>query len=286
MSDFEKKIVGKWGNDEGSYLFHADGSLTIYWFKSNTTERGSWFSNGNQIEYEYTDISQQYHKGKTIYFTSSEISVTSTSHELNQAIIMRKIFSGDAKLTVGVKDEVHPKIENLPKDSETKSSLKDKTFNFFSILFMIVLIGSLGYVGYEEFRYKSDEYTYFIGGIALLLFATIPTIALLFNHIKSKLTTDTFIIVIIGVIFGIPILYFALKLLFLLLMGWYFIIALAAVASIIFVVKSEDINGLLKFMIILFTVMSICLLFYSRNILKINFEVYFDKDKIEFSGNN
>lgn len=290
MIDYSKYIIGKWRNSEVEYIFNADGSLAIYWFKSNTTERGTWCSNGNQIEFKYTAISQQYHTGKIIYFTSSEISVTSTSHELNQATIMRKVSFDDAKLTVEVKDEVNPLLEESTKVEEKARSFKEKALDFLGLFVMFVFLGGgisfVCYAGYEEFLQESFESKSLILGLPLLGVAIVIIVHLLLEDPYKDNMFKYIFYILLAIFLGLPLFFVLLKMVFTILESWWLILCISMLIVMVMILKKEELKWTHKVGTILLIIVALYFLFYASGIFKIKFDVYFDNKKLENSEYN
>ncbi len=116
--------------------------------------------------------------------------------------------------------------------------------------------------------------------VALTLLIVLLSIALL----KEDDNIDNFLpYTFFSISIGIPMLYWVLKLTFILLMLWYFILAIVLIVIAGMALNKPNVKKTNKFFIVVLTVLSLYLLYDYRKILEIDFSIKINHQLI-FAG--
>jgi hypothetical protein len=116
--------------------------------------------------------------------------------------------------------------------------------------------------------------------VALTLLIVLLSIALL----KEDDNIDNFLLyTFFSISIGIPMLYWVLKLTFILLMLWYFILAIVLIVIAGMALNKPNVKKTNKFFIVVLTVLSLYLLYDYRKILEIDFSIKINHQLI-FAG--
>lgn len=101
---------------------------------------------------------------------------------------------------------------------------------------------------------------------------------------KIKLKTVNVIYVFLSICFGLPILYFALNIIFAFLMLWYYFFAVILISAGIIALLKTNLKTYNKIIIIVLIVVTLYLYYDYRSILEIKFDVILDNKRI-FNSN-
>jgi hypothetical protein len=116
--------------------------------------------------------------------------------------------------------------------------------------------------------------------VALTLLIVLLSIALL----KEDNNDDNFLFyTFLSISIGIPMLYWVLKLTFIIFMLWYFILAIVLIVLAGMALNKPNVKKINKFFIIILTVISLYLLYDYRKILEIDFSIKINHQLI-FAG--
>lgn len=262
MTSFDKEIIGKWENDFISYVFDKQGNISIQWIKESINKTGSWFVEKDEITINYGADLLQTWKGRINHVNGKELSITDLSNE------------------IGTVDVFYKKELNIPTEKKNfKEKLTESVLGVFALAFFIALFGGVGYLIYEEFKYESHEYTYFIIGITLFTGSAISMMFTLYDGAENNTLLLKGFFIFYASLVVVPILYYILVILFAIITFWYYLFAIGIILSffVLFIIKE---NWIYKSIIILISIASLYFLYDAKSILKIRFEVEFNNKTI------
>ena len=183
--------------------------------------------------------------------------------------------------------------ENLEKSEETTVEKKDYKTIFSDGLaiigggsFFLAMFGFIGYISYKSFVAESSQYQSLLLGAILIsiLCSVILTSDIkgpkghLFDVVRENKITSLIVVPLI-ILAIVPLFTILVNIIILILSFWYYLISIFLVITLFFVCFSK-INNLKKLLITTMIILTICFLFGAKDIIRFDFQIYYDVEKL------
>jgi hypothetical protein len=282
-------IIGKWENDAVKYVFYKYDFIEIFLKHNQTSLEGEYIIDNDIISVKYGKEREMFWKGKINHITKTELSITDESsgvaiidilykEEEEEEVIISKSFKDNDKTPVAKK--------------HFKALLGDVTSSVLVTVFFLALVGFFGYVFYEKFAVISTQnqslvygmLTFAVFVLVFFYFASKGSLGDLFDKTMNSFGFY-FILIPVSIFIIVPIFIILVNILIFILTLWFFWYAIILLILLVFIWLLQ-MSIFKKILLTGLIILTIYFLFGAKDILRINFQPYFDKEKISIGNNS
>lgn len=183
--------------------------------------------------------------------------------------------------------------ENLEKSEKTTFEIKNYKTIFGDSLaiigggsFFLAMFGFIGYISYKSFVAESSQYqSLLLGAILISILSSVILISdikgpkgHLFDVVRENKITSLIVVPLI-ILAIVPLFTILVNIIILILSFWYYLISIFLVITLFFVWFSK-MNNLKKILITVLIILSIYFFFGSKDIIRFDFQTYYDGEKL------